>query len=326
MPIISTNFGFTGQEGIHPRRVQMITTDSLSMITQAGYITQESILPSFVYQTDIFDIVYDYVPATSTGSYGEFTCAISGNIITLIPYSPADIIGSVTANHFSQFANSLGALNDTGKVPTNNSLTNVVMFTPPSPSTQVTGFTPGYVDNNGTVGVISGNQYFKGSVIAGIPDFGGVGGDLISFPSVTSNGFLRLHATSSPGDNDCTITNAPLGQDTTYTIVDPAQANANLGVFFSSVPTGNILVGGAVPGLINDSGYRLVRSVSPIFTGGPTFTFSAYGITASTVVVGTIFSATNIVPFSIQAGTDQITVNFASDPGTNTSIQWMAFI
>lgn len=84
MSIISQTFGLLGQDGVIPRRVQMVVTDSLSTVTTAGYLQFAGVNTDNVQPTDIFDLIYLFSTVTGIGTYGEFLPVFSGGIITLV--------------------------------------------------------------------------------------------------------------------------------------------------------------------------------------------------------------------------------------------------
>jgi hypothetical protein len=63
-----------------------------------------------------------------------------------------------------------------------------------------------------------------GNIQAGI---NGTAGAFISYPAGLNDGFLNLHASNSAGGFNTIITNAAMGQTTTFTIPDPGVAAAN---------------------------------------------------------------------------------------------------
>ncbi len=100
-----------------------------------------------------------------------------------------------------------------------------------------------------------GTASHRGSLQAGIS---GTAGSLISFPGAANNGSLQLFATNSPGNFNTLITNAALGQTTTFTLPDPGAvaasfiltANAATQVITSGslqVFNGNIIAGAVTP-------------------------------------------------------------------------------
>lgn len=97
MSIVEATFGLLGQDGVTPRRVQMVVTDSFSAITGANYLTQVGVSPDSVYPTDIFDITYAYNSVTNTGTYGQFLVSVGVNgSLTLVPANCTTNVGVFT--------------------------------------------------------------------------------------------------------------------------------------------------------------------------------------------------------------------------------------
>lgn len=88
MPILSITTNVTGQIDNYPRITQLVTTDNLSTITSAGYLTGAIAQGYTFLQTDIVNIVYSYVQSTKTGTYGQFTVTNSSGVITLNEADP----------------------------------------------------------------------------------------------------------------------------------------------------------------------------------------------------------------------------------------------
>lgn len=127
MTIITSTFGLAGQDGVTPRRVQFVSTDTLATITGAGYLTQQGINPSFVYATDVFDVQYNYNVNTGVGTYVELIPTITAGVITLSEYVSAGnvtISGSVTAGHLAEFSATTNAISDSGIIATDVVQTN----------------------------------------------------------------------------------------------------------------------------------------------------------------------------------------------------------
>ena len=113
MSIISINFGFAGQVGVNPRRVQMVVTDNLATITTANYLNAQGILPNTLYPTDIMDVIYSYNEITKTGTYSQFlpSIAASTGIITLaLDVGEGNVLLPVLANHFAVFNGTTGQI------------------------------------------------------------------------------------------------------------------------------------------------------------------------------------------------------------------------
>lgn len=81
MSIIAINVQTTGLVGqtVNPRRCSMVTTDSLSTITTAGYLNNQNANGSPIYLTDIFEVIYSYNTATKSGTLGFFQVSYSSS-------------------------------------------------------------------------------------------------------------------------------------------------------------------------------------------------------------------------------------------------------
>jgi hypothetical protein len=130
MSILTTNF--VGQQGVNPRRISYITTDSYAQITAAGYFQMNSgILP-----TDFIFINY----GDNSATFGIFTPSVSAGIMTLSPLSNAGevtLIGSAVAGNLPKFYDTTGNVADssiaanivlTSSITTPNTNSNLVTF------------------------------------------------------------------------------------------------------------------------------------------------------------------------------------------------------
>jgi hypothetical protein len=105
--------GLPGQNGVTPRRVQIVTTDSLSQVTTAGYLTEGKLLPYTIFPTDIIDMIYSLNEATGVGTYGQFLPTITAGVITLTQYlSPGDVTLPVISGHIAVFDGTTGKVGD----------------------------------------------------------------------------------------------------------------------------------------------------------------------------------------------------------------------
>lgn len=84
MTIISKTIGSVGQIGVTPRRIQMVVTDALSVVTTANYLQADHLLPDTIYPTDIVDMYYGATNLNAPGTYGEFLVSITAGVITLV--------------------------------------------------------------------------------------------------------------------------------------------------------------------------------------------------------------------------------------------------
>lgn len=126
----------------------------------------------------------------------------------------------------------------------------------------ITGLAPALVYSLITP-VNSGGSIFAGNVQAGL---NGTAGAFLSFPAALNTGHLTLSATANGGAFNTLITNAALGQTTTFTIPDPGNAAAS---------------------------FLLTRNagIQTIATGGLTLTLGNLQVTAGTIVGGTAITA-----------------------------------
>jgi hypothetical protein len=83
MGIIQFPTTLPAQVGIVPATKKMVSSDNLSTITAAGYLNQFNLDGNPISPTDILEVIYSYVAATNSGTYGVFTPSISNGVITL---------------------------------------------------------------------------------------------------------------------------------------------------------------------------------------------------------------------------------------------------
>jgi hypothetical protein len=110
MGIVSIYTDTTGQVNVNPRRVKIITTDSLGTVTTAGYLGAEVVSTYAIVPTDIFDINYSYSTATNSGTYGEFLPTFVNGIVTLSQAASSGITLPTIANHIAVYTNTTGQL------------------------------------------------------------------------------------------------------------------------------------------------------------------------------------------------------------------------
>ena len=147
MTIISKTIGSVGQVGVTPRRIQMVVTDALSVVTTANYLQADHLLPDVIYPTDIIDMIYLWNASTHTGVYVELLVSITAGIITLNAAAGSDI-GPTVAGDFAVFSDTSGGLEDLGYLPSNAAKLRVVMAN----AATIVGQVPMFTDVNGTIG------------------------------------------------------------------------------------------------------------------------------------------------------------------------------
>jgi len=107
---------------------------------------------------------------------------------------------------------------------------------------------------NGTTGQIYSDPATAingGNIQAGLS---GTAGALISFPGTAASGTLQLKAVNSGGNFNGIISNASLGQATTWSLADPGGATANILEAPSALVSGNLVQASGTAGLVVDSG------------------------------------------------------------------------
>lgn len=127
MSIIYFNIGEAGQVGQIPRVGQIVTSDSLSAITAAGYLNNSASVRARIAPTDIFDIIYSYTASSTiasasgfgTGTYGRFTVSIASGVVTLIPWvNSANVLLPVVSGDVAVFNGTTGQIQDSGVLGT----------------------------------------------------------------------------------------------------------------------------------------------------------------------------------------------------------------
>lgn len=193
MGILSSTFGLAGQDGVTPRRVQFQSTDTLAVITGAGYLTQQGINPNFVYATDIFDVTYLYNANTGVGSYIELLPTIVNGVITLNAASSTVILPTI-ANHIATYTNTEGGLSEDPATAISGGniqagLSGTAGFLASFPATPLKGslHLTGVANSGNTVTTISNAAMGQASVIS-IPDPASATADFVVAPSALISG------------------------------------------------------------------------------------------------------------------------------------------
>lgn len=121
MPILSFNTNVTGLVGdtIDPRRCTMVTTDSLAVVTTPGYLNNQNKNGNPILPTDIFDVVYDYDPATKLGTFGIFqaTYASATGFSLNAWENPGNVLLPVVSGNLPSFNGTSGQIQDSGIAP-----------------------------------------------------------------------------------------------------------------------------------------------------------------------------------------------------------------
>ncbi len=193
MGILSSTFGLAGQDGVTPRRVQMQTTDTLAVITGAGYLTEQGINPNFVYATDIFDVTYNFNVNTGVGTYIELLPTIVNGVITLNAAGSTIVVPTI-ANHIATYINTEGGLSEdpTTAISGGNiqaGLSGTAGFLASFPATALKGSLElvAVANTGNTVTTISNAAMGQASVIS-IPDPAAATADFVIAPAALVSG------------------------------------------------------------------------------------------------------------------------------------------
>lgn len=224
-----------GQVGRTPRRVAIATDATLATIKSAGWLNSQNLLPVALYPTDVLDVCYLITDANPGGVYTVLLPTFSGGVITLVPdISEGNVTLPVVDNDFAVFSGTTGLLKDGGYSPTDPAQTKVAMFTGTTTANRFAVFSA----SNGTIGEVPASPaYHLNDINAGQSGSKGI---LYSFPTTAATGSLSLAAVSSAGNFATVISNASMGQATTFTLADPGTATAKISVTTAATTANHI--------------------------------------------------------------------------------------
>jgi len=165
----------------------------------------------------------------------------------------------------------------------------------------------------------------------------GTQGSFISYPATAANGYMSVSASNSPGNFITNITNNSIGQDTTFSIPDPAGPQAHFVLAPAALVVGNLVAASGTAGLIVDAGFAsadiMRNNISNTFTGAGRLiaakvngTEAANAVTASgmagvitTSALTTAGGATYVITWTNTFITATSTIMFSISGGTNTT-------
>lgn len=148
MGIISLVTDLAGQINVNPRRVKLVTTDSLATITTAGYLNPANLMGFTLKPTDFVDTTYLYNTTSRTGTDDVFTVTIAGGVITLIPeVNDGNVLLPVVNGHVPVFNGTTGQIKDAGLVPSDASKLIISMVS----TATIIGNLPNFSDIAGTI-------------------------------------------------------------------------------------------------------------------------------------------------------------------------------
>jgi hypothetical protein len=113
MGILQLPTPIVGQSGLLPATKKMVTTDSLSTITAAGYLNAVSLESFPIDKSDILEVLYSYNAVTNVGTFGLFTVSISNGVITLSQWvDAANVLLPVVSGNIAKFNGTTGQIQD----------------------------------------------------------------------------------------------------------------------------------------------------------------------------------------------------------------------
>lgn len=245
MSIVSFNVQTPMLQGVAPRTVQLVSTDNLATITTAGYMNKQGqvLQGENLVSTDIINVIYSYVVATNSGSFGIFTASVaSSGVITLAQWAnPGDVLLPVVSGNFANFNGTSGQISDQGYAPSDATKTKVVM----AGSAVVVNTIAHFVDTVGTIDDTAADVSNLGNISAGAS---GTPGTLASFPATAANGSLIISALNAGGAFTTTIRNSTMGQSTVYSLPDIGAATGGIVVSTAAVRMKSVAAAAAAGG------------------------------------------------------------------------------
>lgn len=277
-----------GEVGIKPGSIKMITTDSLATITTAGYLNGvgNQLQGLDIAPSDVIECIYSYNSITDAGTLAFFQPTISNGLITLNLWeNPGNVLLPVISGNIAVF----------------NGTSGQIMSNPLATPADATNY---------------------GGLFAGAS---GVAGTLRSYPATATTGYLALVAVANSGNFAGVITNAALGQASTWTLADPAGAASKILQAAGSLVSGNLVKASGTAGLMVDAGARIIANTTATYAGGGTSnTFAATGLTVGAKGSAVIRASTNSVSITkALPGTDTLAITFSADPGANTTVDYI---
>jgi hypothetical protein len=342
MGIISSTFGLLGQDGVTPRRVQLVTTDNLATVTTAGYLTEQGINPNFIYSTDIFDAIISYNVNTTVGTYIELLPTIVNGVITLSAASSTIVLPTI-ANHIATYTNTSGGLSEDpttaisgGNIQAGLSGTAGALISFPTTAARGSLHLTAVANAGNTITTISNAAMGQASTIS-IPDPGvstsnfiisnsagtqhiatgsletdvgnliagssGNAGTVSSFPATAARGSLILAAVNNTGNTTTTLSNAAMAQASVISIPDPGSATAN---FLLNSGTNTMAAGSSIV-FAKVNGNEAANAVTASGSAGVITTSSLTTVGGSSYAItwtNTFISATSVILLTIMGGTN----------------------
>lgn len=289
------------------RIVRIVTDSTLAELTTAGWYSQTP--PNQLQPSDEVEINYnDGSGGTVTGF---FTVSISAGVVTLASSNVAGVTfsgGASVVGDIVVFSDTAGNI----KEPTSTITATQAIAT--------TSYIIANGFNSGTAGSIAGYLRMENAGAAA--------------------GSLSILSSDNAGDFTIGITNASMGQDSSFVIPDPADAAAQFLIGATATPfvSGNFPVASGTDGLMVDSGLAAAdvqdstniiaaRTANIGGAGAGPISVVVAGLTAASIVTASIQASSN--PVEVQKVTATATgfdILFSGDPGATVTVNYIAFI
>lgn len=228
--------------------VRVTAANTLAEVATAGYVTAQipttTALNHGLWEWQVGDLVD--IAASDGNQMFEFSGSDFTSFITL-PGGNGAVTLPVVDGDFTVFDGTLGALKDSGFLPSNAAKTRVVM----AGSATVANHIALFQDTTGTIDDTAATALNNGPIQAGLS---GTSGYLASYPAAVTSGSLRLVGVANGGDFTVAISNASHGQATTYSIADVGAATGQLLNKTAAFVSGNLIAASGTAGITVDAG------------------------------------------------------------------------
>jgi len=205
-----------------PNIVRVVAENTLAEVAAANYVLNQADELAALNAGEWTWLVGDVILVqASDGNQFFLFDGDDFTTFTQLPGGNGEVTLPVVAGNFAVFDGTLGALEDSGFLPSDATKTNVVMA---GSATQV-NYIAHFVDVNGTVDDTAANIQNDGNIQAGKS---GTAGTLISFPTTAANGSLIISALNAGGAFNTTLRNSVMGQSSVISLPDPGAATANV--------------------------------------------------------------------------------------------------
>lgn len=350
----------TGLVGVQPWFIYIDTSDTLATVTTAGYLNPSK-SEGFTYSAEQMVLIYttdfgvqlcqvSINASTQVITLVQYSASlssliVSGNIQSLngnILSGNNNGVGITHAGNFQSFPSTSNGANDKLVLAATTSggnftttITNAAQAASRTYTIPDGGASSNFLLTNsgGTQTIATGNltltagnfQVTAGTIVGGTTITAGINnssaGSFVAIPAGNNQGSLQIVPVANAGGFASVISNTAIGQASTYSLPDPANAAARILVGATATPftANHSLVASGTGGLIADAGYQMkVVAQAAVAGGAAAQTVNDAFCTSASMVVCTWNDTTNAV--SIQkavAGNGSFVVTSSGDPGAS---------